>query len=58
MGFAALGVGAELTPLRFCSLGINLWRTEMPFDGVGFSANEYSQKIDAVIDLVGVPERW
>jgi hypothetical protein len=33
-------------------------RTEMPFDGVGFSASEYSQKIDAVIDLVGTPEKW
>jgi len=30
----------------------------MPFDGVGFSANEYSQKLDAVIDLIGTPERW
>jgi len=30
----------------------------MPFDGVGFSVNEYSQKIDAVIDLIGSPERW
>jgi hypothetical protein len=30
----------------------------MPFDGVGFSANEYSQKIDAVIDLLENPERW
>lgn len=30
----------------------------MPFDGVGFAANEYSQKIDAVIDLIGTPERW
>jgi hypothetical protein len=30
----------------------------MPFDGVGFSGNEFSQKIDAVIDLLGVPERW
>ncbi|HEU0217493.1 MAG TPA: hypothetical protein VFQ90_12595 [Stellaceae bacterium] len=30
----------------------------MPFDGIGFSANEYSQKIDAVIDLLGNPERW
>ena len=30
----------------------------MPFDGVGFSANEYSQKIDAVVDLIGPPERW
>jgi hypothetical protein len=28
----------------------------MPFDGVGFSANEYSQKIDALIDLIGTPE--
>jgi hypothetical protein len=30
----------------------------MPFDGVGLSADEYSQKIDAVIDLLGNPERW
>ena len=30
----------------------------MPFDGVGFSVNEYTQKIDAVIDLIGTPERW
>ena len=30
----------------------------MPFDGVGFSANEYSQKIDAVMDLLENPERW
>jgi hypothetical protein len=31
----------------------------MPFDGVGFAANnEYLQKIDAVIDLIGSPERW
>jgi hypothetical protein len=30
----------------------------MPFDGVGFSVNEYSQKIDAVIDLIGTPEKW
>jgi hypothetical protein len=30
----------------------------MPFDGVGFTGNEYSQQIDAVIDLLDVPERW
>ena len=30
----------------------------MPFDGVGFSANEYSQKLDAVIRLLENPERW
>jgi len=31
----------------------------MPFDGVGFAAtNDYLQKIDAVIDLIGTPERW
>jgi hypothetical protein len=30
----------------------------MPFDGVGFPANEYLQKIDAVVDLIGAPERW
>jgi|SRR5215469_4290045 len=30
----------------------------MPFDGAGFPANEYLQKIDTVIDLLGTPERW
>jgi hypothetical protein len=30
----------------------------MPFDGVGFSGNEHAQKIDEVIDLLGIPERW
>lgn len=31
----------------------------MPFDGVGFAPNnEYLQKIDAVIDLIGTPDRW
>jgi hypothetical protein len=30
----------------------------MPFDGVGFSTNEYSQKIDDVIKLIGTPEKW
>jgi hypothetical protein len=50
--------GAELPTASLCSSFINPGRTEMPFDGVGFSANEYSQKIDAVIDLIGTPERW
>lgn len=30
----------------------------MPFDGVGFVSGECLQKLDAMIDLVGVPERW
>ena len=31
----------------------------MPFDGVGFAAtNDYLQKIDAVIDLIGTAEKW
>jgi hypothetical protein len=30
----------------------------MPFDGVGFVANESVDKLDAVIDLLGTPERW
>jgi hypothetical protein len=30
----------------------------MPFDGVGFSTNEYSQKIEEVINLIGKPEKW
>jgi hypothetical protein len=30
----------------------------MPFDGVGFVANESVDKLDAVIDLLGMPDRW
>ena len=30
----------------------------MPFDGVGFVSNESLQKIDAVIDLLGSPDKW
>src|SRR3954471_13219989 len=30
----------------------------MPFDGVGFVADESLQKIDAVIDLLATPDRW
>ena len=30
----------------------------MPFDGVGFVVDESAQKIDAVIDLLGTPDRW
>ena len=30
----------------------------MPFDGVGFVSDERLHKIDAVIDLVGTPDRW
>jgi len=30
----------------------------MPFDGVGFVSGECLQKLDAMIDLVCVPERW
>ena len=30
----------------------------MPFDGIECFANENLQKIDAVIDLIGTPERW
>ena len=30
----------------------------MPFDGVGFVADEPVQKFDAVIDLIGTPHRW
>jgi hypothetical protein len=29
----------------------------MPFDGVGFVSDDL-RKIDAVIDLLGVPEKW
>ena len=30
----------------------------MPFDGVGFASYESLQKIDAVIDLLGTPDKW
>lgn len=30
----------------------------MPFDGVGFVSGECLQKLDAMSDLVGTPERW
>ena len=30
----------------------------MPFDGVGFAANESLYKMDAVIDLLATPDRW
>ena len=30
----------------------------MPFDGVGFVADEPVQKLDAVIDLLGAPDQW
>ncbi|HEX5455677.1 MAG TPA: hypothetical protein VFX06_17950 [Stellaceae bacterium] len=30
----------------------------MPFDGVGFANYESLQKIDAVIDLLGTPDKW
>ena len=30
----------------------------MPFDGVEFFADQYLQKIDAVIDLIGTADRW
>src|SRR5215472_11075067 len=30
----------------------------MPFDGVEFFTDEYLQKIDAVIDLIGTADRW
>jgi len=30
----------------------------MPFDGVGFVVDESVQKLDAVIDLLGTPDRW
>ena len=30
----------------------------MPFDGVGFVVDESAQKLDAVIDLLGTPDRW
>ena len=30
----------------------------MPFDGVGFVSDESLQKIEAVIDLLAMPDRW
>jgi hypothetical protein len=30
----------------------------MPFDGVGFVSTDPLQKIDAVIDLLGTPDKW
>src|SRR5437764_11388456 len=30
----------------------------MPFDGVGFVVDESAEKLDAVIDLLGTPDRW
>jgi hypothetical protein len=30
----------------------------MPFDGVGFITHESLDKLDAVIDLIGTPDRW
>src|SRR4029077_6550985 len=30
----------------------------MPFDGGGFVANEPVDKLDSVIDLLGMPDRW
>ena len=30
----------------------------MPFDGVGFVSDDSLQKIDAVINLLGAPEKW
>lgn len=30
----------------------------MPFDGVQYTSNRSLQKIDAVIDLLGTPEKW
>jgi hypothetical protein len=30
----------------------------MPFDGVGYISNEPLRKIDAVIDLLSVPDKW
>ena len=30
----------------------------MPFDGVGFVSGECLQKLDAMTDLVGTPDRW
>ena len=30
----------------------------MPFDGLGFVADESVRKLDAVINLLGTPDRW
>jgi len=30
----------------------------MPFDGVGFVTHESLDKLDAVIELIGTPDRW
>src|SRR5213080_1303494 len=30
----------------------------MPFDGVGFVYDESLEKLDALIDLLGTPDRW
>jgi len=30
----------------------------MPFDGVEFVSNQSLQKMDAVIDLLGTPDKW
>src|SRR5579885_2208637 len=30
----------------------------MPFDGVGFVSTDPLHKIDAVIDLLGTPDKW
>src|SRR5438067_13793716 len=30
----------------------------MPFDGVGFVTHQSLDKLDAVIDLIGTPDRW
>jgi hypothetical protein len=30
----------------------------MPFDGVGFVTQESLDKLDAVIELIGTPDRW
>ena len=30
----------------------------MPFDGVGFVTHESLDKLDAVVELIGTPDRW
>src|SRR5258707_13886824 len=30
----------------------------MPFDGLGFVADESVRKLDQVIELIGTPDRW
>src|SRR5580704_7725864 len=30
----------------------------MPFDGVGFITHESLDKLDAVVELIGTPDRW